>query len=192
MDVRMDHIRFSYGEKEIFGDYSLLLKSGEAYLLTGPSGCGKTTLLHLLTGLLKPGGGTVTEGVRFGTVFQENRLLPGYSAVENLRFACPGHSQHSVKAFLGEILPEDCIQAPVESLSGGMARRVAIARALLSASDVLVMDEPFTGLDEGTLETVLEFVKKYRNGRTLLVSTHHPDELSGFSPKHIRLGPYCP
>lgn len=185
MELKIEHLRFSYPGKEIFSDFSLRLKDGGVYLLTGPSGCGKTTLLHLLLGLLTPDAGAVTGSVRPSAVFQENRLLPGVSAVANLRFV--GGRERDIRGFLAEILPEDCLDCPVEELSGGMARRVAIARALWAKSDLVIMDEPFTGLDKGTLDSVLDFIVRYRDGRTTVISSHHPEELKKLQPEMIKL-----
>lgn len=188
MDIRLEHICKAYGEKVLLRDFSLTLKQGRTYLLTGVSGVGKTTLLHILLGLIPPDSGTVTPAVRFSAVFQENRLLPGRSAVENVRFiADKGTKKETVETELKEILPEDCLNQPIEELSGGMQRRVAIVRAMLADSDCVVMDEPFTGLDEATVQTVLAFIFRHLHGRTLLLSTHQPEALRDYPAERIGL-----
>lgn len=188
MDIKLDKITKSYGTQQLFHDFSLTLAQGRVYLLTGASGIGKTTLLHLLLGLVRPDSGTVTQGVRYSAVFQENRLLPYRNAVENLQFAAgTGTKKAPIRALLAQILPSDSLDKPIEALSGGMQRRVAIARAMLSDSDCVVMDEPFTGLDEETVQTVIAFIFRHLHGRTLVLSTHQPEALNAFPTERINL-----
>ena len=75
------------------------------------------------------------------------------------------------------LLPEECLNRPVSTLSGGMKRRTAILRALLTKSDMLLLDEPFTGLDEETKIDVIRFLQEYRNNRFLLISTHQKEDV---------------
>ena len=75
------------------------------------------------------------------------------------------------------LLPEECLNRPVSTLSGGMKRRTAILRALLTKSDMLLLDEPFTGLDEETKIDVIRFLLEYRNNRFLLISTHQKEDV---------------
>lgn len=188
MDIRLENICKAYGDAVILKDFSLTLKQGAVYVLTGASGSGKTTLLHILLGLVTPDSGSVTQKVRYTAVFQENRLLPRKTAVENLRFVAPKDTKkEALEALLKEILPEDCLQKPIEELSGGMQRRVAIVRAVLCESDCIIMDEPFTGLDDETAQTVIDFIFRHRTGRTLLLSTHQPEALAAYETEHISL-----
>ncbi len=188
MDIVLDKINKRYDAQQLFCDYSLTLTQGKTYLLTGASGVGKTTLLHILLGLVKPDSGTVTAGEKYSAVFQENRLLPNRSAVENLQFvAIGGTKKETLYDLLAEILPPDSLDKPIEELSGGMQRRVAIARAMLADSDCVVMDEPFTGLDDDTAQKVIAFIFKHLRGRTLILSTHQPEALDAYPAEHIRL-----
>lgn len=188
MDIRIENLCKRYGEQILFSDFSMTLCDGKIYLLTGSSGAGKTTLLHMLLGIVKPDSGQITENIRYSAVFQENRLLPHRNAVENLRFiASRSTGDETLRRLLAEILPEDSLDKPIEELSGGMQRRVAIARAILADSDCVLMDEPFTGLDEDTVQTVIEFVFSHLRGRTLLLSTHQPELLSAWKTERICL-----
>ena len=81
----------------------------------------------------------------------------------------------------------EALNQPVKEYSGGMKRRVAIARALLAPSDILVMDEPLTGLDEKTKAQVISFILRYRNGRTLLFTTHQEEDVQQFSGEKVLL-----
>ena len=177
----------SYGEKQVLKDLSLTLESGKFYVLTGASGRGKTTLMHILLGLVPPDSGQMPADIRYSAVFQENRLLPRRSAVENLRPVCRKLGREELRNLLAEILPADCLDAPVETLSGGMQRRVAIARAMAAQSDVIVMDEPFTGLDVQTAGVVLYFVFRHQQGRTLVIATHQLEFVQDYAPQYIHL-----
>ncbi len=86
-------------------------------------------------------------------------------------------SSEEIRTAMCRLLPEECLDRPVSTLSGGMKRRTAILRALLTKSDMLLMDEPFTGLDEGTKDEVIRFLQEYRKGRFLLISTHQKEDV---------------
>lgn len=180
MDIQIRNLTQRFGSKTVFRDLSLTLEDGGLYGLTAPSGRGKTTLLRILMGLQKPDGGSVQPaGIRWSAVFQTDRLLPGRSAVEQLLFVRGSRRDRGdACVFLSGLLPENSLDQPVEQLSGGMQRRVAIARALWAESDCVLMDEPFTGLDEATLRQTAQFILTNRQGRTLLLSTHQKELLA--------------
>lgn len=181
MEIQIRGLCHSFGEKRIFEHFDLTLPDGGLYGLTAPSGRGKTTLLRILAGLQQPDAGTVTQGVRYTAVFQTDRLLPGRNPVEQLLFVRGGKRERAeCQSFLSGILPADSLTQPVEELSGGMQRRVAIARALWADSNCVLMDEPFTGLDEDTLHKTADFILAKRQGRTLLLSTHQRELLSDY------------
>lgn len=181
MELQIKNLSHRFGDKVIFENFSLSLRDGGLYGLTAPSGRGKTTLLRILMGLLTPDAGTIPQGVRYSAVFQTDRLLPGKSPVEQLLFVHGGKKDREAAArFLSGLLPENSLTQPVGELSGGMQRRVAIARALWAESDAVLMDEPFTGLDETTLRQTADFILARRQGRTLLLSTHQKELLSAY------------
>jgi NitT/TauT family transport system ATP-binding protein len=181
MDIEIKNLSHSFGEKVILEDFSLILKDGGLYGLTAPSGRGKTTLLRILMGLQKPDAGSVTSGIRYSAVFQTDRLLPGKTPVDQLLLVRGGRKDRETAArFLTGLLPEDSLAQPVGELSGGMQRRVAIARALWAESGCILMDEPFTGLDEETLRKTADFILENRGRRTLLLSTHQKELLSAY------------
>lgn len=181
MELQIKNLSHRFGDKVIFENFSLSLRDGGLYGLTAPSGRGKTTLLRILMGLLTPDAGTIPQGVRYSAVFQTDRLLPGKTPVEQLLFVHGGKKDREAAArFLSGLLPENSLTQPVGELSGGMQRRVAIARALWAESDAVLMDEPFTGLDETTLRQTADFILARRQGRTLLLSTHQKELLSAY------------
>ena len=170
------HVDKAFGDKQVLRDFSLTLPERGTLVLCGPSGCGKTTLFSLLLGLISPDRGAVhTDGKRFSVVFQEDRLLEGLNAVQNIRFVCPQAgpalcASHLALVGLGE---ED---GPTGSFSGGMKRRVAIVRAVLFGGDVLLLDEPFKGIDEETRERVANYLLANWPGEVILLITHDPEE----------------
>ena len=179
----------SYDGQPVLSDLSLEFFSGTFYCLMAPSGNGKTTMFRLILGLEKPDSGVILFGTSAGdtgnndikassgtvsksdscrirgmrplisAVFQENRLLEGYTAIENLRFALgKRYSSEALTAYLLRLLPEDALNKPVCEFSGGMKRRVAILRAILAPTDIILMDEPFTGLDADTRQLTIDLV----------------------------------
>lgn len=176
--MELDRICKRYGSKEILRDFSCQIPEGAVCAITAPSGAGKTTLLRLILGLEKPDSGRIS-GVpaRKSAVFQEDRLCPGLSLLANLRMALPGCSEESMREILAELDLAGCLDTEACQLSGGMARRAALARALLYDGGLLVLDEPFTGLDEANRLRAAACILRRRNGRTLLLVTHHEEDL---------------
>ena len=175
MSITLEHVRKSFGDKQVLSDLSLTLPEGGSVCFFGPSGCGKTTLLRLICGLEKPDGGRIDmpRGTRFSVHFQEDRLLPWYTVQENLALAMP---QERVDGWLRAVgLPDVGKQYPDE-LSGGMRRRVALARALGHDSDVLVLDEPLRELDAATADRMLQLIREHQRGRLMLLVTHDREQ----------------
>lgn len=177
-----------YDGHTILDSVNLTLEPGKIYALMGPSGCGKTTLLHILLGIQKQDEGILEgfEGKKFSAVFQENRLFEFLTAGENVAVVqrMPGDVE-AINRALAEILPADTLQQRICEYSGGMKRRAAIGRAMLADSDLVVMDEPLTGLDEATRNQVIDFILKYRHERTLIFSTHQKQEAELFHAEKI-------
>lgn len=167
----------SYGELPILNNLNLNLEPDHSYCLMGPSGSGKTTLIRLILGLEQPDSGTIDRPDCLTAVFQEDRLCEAFSPLDNVRLAVSGLlSRSQVHAELCRLLPEESVSRPVRTLSGGMKRRVAIARALLAPSDGILMDEPFTGLDESTKHQVISYIKEKSTGKLLFIATHQEED----------------
>ncbi len=187
ISIKLCNVSKSYGGLEVFSNLSFSMEAGRVYCLMGPSGCGKTTLLRLVLGLEAPDSGTIlaepspmpVPGKRIpcSAVFQENRLCEAFSPLENLRLTSDrAYSRAQLFRELCRLLPEESVVRPVRTLSGGMKRRVAIARSLLAPSRALLMDEPFTGLDAATKQTVIRYILEKQEGRLLLVATHQQED----------------
>lgn len=181
--LMIQNISKSYGDLVVLDSLSMELACGDTYCLMGPSGSGKTTLLRLILGLEQPDSGRITlakpgaDGLV--AVFQEDRLCESFSPVDNVCMVTGTTlSRDSVAAELCRLLPEESVYRPVSTLSGGMKRRVAIARALLAPSCGILMDEPFTGLDEGTKGLVIDYMKEKAAGKLLFITTHQDEDIA--------------
>ena len=175
--IFFDDVSFSYGggEPPVLERLSLRIPAGEHAALMGPSGCGKSSLLKLAAGLLTPTEGAVrVNAERLAFVFQEPRLLPGRTALQNVN-AVLGDGRATLPEaahWLDRVgLAEAADKYPAE-LSGGMAQRVNIARALACGSPLLLLDEPFQGVDEERKADILALLREYAADRTLLLATH--------------------
>ncbi len=178
-DVEFTRVCKTYGANEVLRRVTFSLPGGGVRCLMAPSGSGKTTLFRVLLGLESADSGEI-RGIKPGEIsmmFQEDRLCETLTPVENVALVLPPSIRRAdVAALLREILPADCLDQPAMELSGGMRRRVSLARAVAFPSRMVVLDEPFTGLDQATKEKVIEFLLAHRAGRTLLVATHGEDD----------------
>ena len=191
MAIAFENVDYSYNgvnscnsSPKILDHFSLTLPEQGVLCLYGPSGCGKTTLLRLLAGLEQPQSGRIAglNGLKKAVVFQENRLLPWCTALENVVIAA-NTSRQTAQAAKKEAAQRlalfglgDMLNKYPNELSGGMKRRVAIARALAEPAGLLLLDEPFEGL-EPALWTILtdEIHKAYADKPVILV-THIADQ----------------
>ena len=158
--------------------------------MQGPSGCGKTTLLRLIAGLEAPDSGEIrgAEGKKISAVFQENRLLENLTAEKNILLtARPGFTRTDARKLLNELGLSDTAQRRTCELSGGMQRRVAVARALAADYELLLLDEPLTGLDDDARLRVLRRIQADLNGRTAIWITHDPDAAALLNAPLLRL-----
>lgn len=200
LGLSLESVSKNYSDKTILQDFSYVFEPGQIYGVMGESGRGKTTLLRICAGLEEIQEGKLCfrslsmsedrkeESRKVAMMFQEDRLLSQCNAVTNVLLTCDTlYQSEEVKDILCELLPMDSLEQPVAELSGGMKRRVAVARALLSSSDLLILDEPFTGLDEETRTKVREWILRYRKGRTMLIATHEKEDLEYFNATILNL-----
>lgn len=175
MPIEMEHIQKSYGKQVVLADFSMEVKDGETVCLMGTSGIGKTTLLRILAGLTKPDGGKIlgVQGKKITMVFQEDRLIDWADAIANVELVLGKNARRDfLRAELEAVGLHDCEGKPVAQLSGGMKRRVAIVRAVCAGGEILLLDEPFTGLDEQTRKQAADYLKTRTQGRTVIMVTH--------------------
>lgn len=182
--IEFKNVSFSYPEKEVLRNFNLSIPPKARLALMGPSGCGKTTLLRLLMGLEKPTAGTITKAPKpVAAVFQEDRLLAHKTVLQNAALA--GDSEKAIYLLKKLGLGEELNSYP-DALSGGMRRRVAIARALCTPAPILVLDEPFNGLDDQTKRLTAALILQEWHGPILAV-THLEEEAQLLNAEIIKL-----
>ncbi len=188
--VELRNVTKAYGDKVVLDSLRLTLAPGGRYALMGPSGRGKTTLLRLLAGLESPDAGEILgrAGLRASMQFQEDRLLDYAGALANVRFVLPrGASDADARALLAELLPGASLDRPVADFSGGMRRRVALARAVAAPSELVLLDEPFTGLDADAKVRAARAIAPRLRGRTLVMATHDEEEAALCGAEIVRI-----
>ena len=190
--VKVRSLSKAYREKTVLADLSFSLEAGQIYCLMGTSGIGKTTLLRILMGLETPDKGSAVPEIRpesaISAVFQENRLLGYADALDNIRIAGGRRGLCCTpQEVLQNLIEPEAWQKRTELLSGGMQRRVALARALAVRSGLILMDEPFTGLDEETKKRTIQQILQFREGRTLLVVTHQEEDVQLLGARVLRI-----
>lgn len=174
MTVTFETVSKAFDGKQVLSDFSYAFSLQGITALMGPSGCGKTTLLRLICGLEKPDSGKIT-GIpeTYTFLFQENRLLPWATVFENVAVVS---NTDIAKAVLQKVgLSGEQNKKPA-ALSGGMQQRVALARALAHKSPVLLLDEPFKGLDAALCRKMIALCRKEAETRPILLVTHSLEE----------------
>ena len=188
---RLEQVGFGYDpSRPVLSGFSLDLPEAGTVCLLGPSGCGKTTLLRLLAGLAVPQSGRIVglDGRPAAVVFQEDRLLPWETAWQNAVTRPDDGQRERARDWLVRLgLGESLHRRPGE-LSGGMKRRVAMARALASDAELLLLDEPFTGLDGTAWRQAADLLSGAtdENRLTVLV-THLPEQAAALGAAVVRL-----
>ncbi|MFI3202592.1 MAG: ATP-binding cassette domain-containing protein [Eubacteriales bacterium] len=177
-DIIVNDIDKSYGKVEVLRNFSAVFIQGETYYIAGDSGKGKTTLLRILMGLEQIDSGEIIglNSVKISVVFQEDRLIQSMNVLRNISFVSE-RLDTEIMRYLKIFGLEGFERCKVEALSGGMKRRVAILRGLLCDSHLLLLDEPFKGLDDTIKSVVIEQVKTLSKGKTVIVTTHNQEEV---------------
>ena len=180
----LNNISKGFGEvwdrEEIISDFSLNVKQSELTVLVGPSGCGKSTLVNLIAGFDKPDDGEISINGKKITepgndrmvVFQETALIPWQTTMDNVTFGpiLRGKNKNKVTEEANRLLEKVGLKEfkdkfPIQ-LSGGMQRRAELARAMINEPEIMIMDEPFRGLDAMSRELMQEFfVKLFEDNR---------------------------
>ncbi len=200
----------AFGRTRVLDDVSCTVEPREIVCLLGPSGCGKTTLLRLAAGLERvqtgaiklhgqtvgePGWHVPPESRRIGLMFQDYALFPHLTIAENVAFGISGLPAGRRRPRVHEVLFQVNMQAYADSyphtLSGGQQQRVALARVLAPKPEVVLLDEPFSGLDETLRNQVREETLRVlrQAGTAVLMVTHHPEEAMFMSDRMMVMGP---
>ena len=187
------NITKKYGNVTVLDGFSLAVPQKSKIAIMGGSGKGKTTALRILSGLEKADSGEVIQSERLAYMFQEPRLLPWKSALDNVKLVLPKDKAYLAEkhfSAVGLSMETDAAKLP-DALSGGMRQRVAFARFLAFAdatdAELLILDEPFSALDEETASKMLEILKKFSEKRSLLIVTHDKSDAETVSDTIIEL-----
>jgi ABC-type multidrug transport system ATPase subunit len=192
-----------FGSRVALDDVTFSLQQGEILALLGPNGSGKSTLLQSLAGILSPSEGSAllfgenpveSEAVRarFGFMGHSSLLYADFSGQENLEFYARlyGLADGPARAarWLEYFHLTNAARVAVRGYSQGMRQRLALVRAMLHEPELLLLDEPFAGLDEASSVLVAKLFKDLREqGRTVIVSTHQTGHLDAIAPKYLRM-----
>ena len=173
--LNIKDLSYRYGKNTVIDDLSYEFECGKVTAITGESGVGKTTLVNLIADLLHaPAGTIISDFKKIGYVFQEPRLFDWMTALENVSTVS---NEDIARELLCKMGLEDAISKYPAELSGGMKQRVAIARALAYGADLVILDEPFKGLDPEKRRDVSEFVFKALKNKTVIMVTHDVADL---------------
>ena len=176
--ISVHSLSLSFGDKVVLDRFSLTLPHVPLLGITGPSGCGKTTLLRVLAGLEQPQSGSVSgiSPQRTAFLFQENRLLPWRTAGQNITDVLPRSRRDELSRWLTFAELEGEENTYPADLSGGMARRLALARCAALDSDLLLLDEPFAGVDPARYERLILRLREL--GKPILLISHEKEVLA--------------
>ena len=202
--LTLKNISFSYKDKVIFDNYNFVMNKEEIIAMIGPSGCGKSTLLKIINGLETDYSGDVLlDGVNVNNIpvnkrdivlmFQDNLLFPHMTIFENIEFSLKmkKYPKHEIKKMVEEVAKDIHLQDKLnkypKELSGGQQRRVALARAVISKPKLLLLDEPFTGLDKEIKLEIMNLVKIIREkyDTSIVFVTHDLSEAEYLEAKCI-------
>jgi NitT/TauT family transport system ATP-binding protein len=183
--IKISDLNKEYEGLRVLNNFNIEFEEEKITALLGPSGSGKTTLLNIISGLEQYDSGDIVglERKKFSYIFQEDRLLPWFSVEENIKFVLKGdnteeETDNITDKYLRIVDLEEYRYYLPKQLSGGMKQRVSIARAFAYPSDILLMDEPFKGLDmELKTNLMKSFISLWNEDkRTVIFITHDMDE----------------
>lgn len=176
--IEVRELTLRYGDKLVLDRFSLEIPDRGLTALSGPSGCGKTTLLRAMAGLAEAESGAVSgmDPARTAVLFQEDRLLPWRTVSQNITDVLPRGRRGEMADWLAFAELEGEENAYPSALSGGMARRLALARCTALGGDLLLLDEPFAGVDQERTARILERLRGL--DVPVVMATHQPQALA--------------
>ncbi len=190
--IRVEHLSKTYGEETVLKDIDVLFEKGTIYGLVGANGCGKTTLMRCICGFTSPTSGTVyVNGKRIGKdldfapstgiIIEAPGFLPHYSGLRNLQILA-GISGKASKERAMEVMrlvdlnPDD--KKTVGKYSLGMRQRLGLAQAMMENPDILMLDEPFNGLDRNGMQDIRQLLQRLKKqGKLIILVSHYAQEI---------------
>ena len=189
MQINIENLSISYNNHTVIDKFSYTINSGEKIALVGVSGTGKTSIINAIMNLIPYEGNiSFSETPRIATVFQEDRLIEELSVFTNIHMTANGLTNNEIIDYINSVGLTP--RKKVSELSGGMKRRVAILRAILAPSNLLIMDEPFKGLDRTTKELIMNLISKKAPDTTMIIITHDMSEATYFNSRIINIDSY--
>ncbi len=191
MAMIFEHIHKSFDNITLYDDFSITFEENKINIIEGASGCGKSTLLRMIAGLeMDDEGKSIAKTDSISIVFQTPTLLPWKTVIDNVRFVLPFPDERLVKNILRLVEVSEVADCYPYQLSGGMQQRVALARAFAYPSELLIMDEPFIGLDLSLKKRIFrQMLRMWRYyPKTVILVTHHREELTALAHRIITIG----
>lgn len=195
--MRIENLNFAYDNKKVFQDLNMDMPKGVTCIMGG-SGAGKTTLLNCISRQLDFDGNIVYDAIsddcdnriNFAYVFQQSRLIPSMSVEDNIKFVLPRsltkeQVKQKVDVVIAKLQLEDCRKSYPSKISGGQASRVSLARALVTDSNILLLDEPFKGLDVKLKKDILNLLIPLIENKSVVFVTHDVEEALAIADKVI-------
>jgi len=188
--ISLNNVSKKFDNLQILKNFNISFEDNKITCIFGPSGVGKTTIANIAAKIIpfEEGSVTGTENAAYSYVFQEPRLMPWYSIYENIDFVLKDVYENNerkkiVNNFIDMVDLTEFKDLKPNELSGGMAQRVSLARAFAYPSNILIMDEPFKGLDEKLKQEMICLFQRLwkENKRTVLFITHDVDEAASLS-----------
>ncbi len=204
--IQVSHLSKSFGDNNVLTDFNITVKKGENIVVLGKSGCGKSVLIKCIVGLIPYDAGSIKVfgneinqlnqkdldqiRARIGFVFQSSALYDSMTVSENLEFPLRSHGKHKTKAEVKELVEETlenvglihAIDLMPSELSGGMRKRIGLARSLILKPDIMLYDEPTTGLDPITsreiIDLMLRMQEKYHTSSIIISHDMHCAQLT--------------
>lgn len=184
MIIEIKEVSKAYGENKVLDNFSLNIEDEHSYVITGKEGCGKTTLMRLILKLETPDAGKVGllgdykyPFINAGVVFQDERLVESLNAITNVTMVSKKIFRETVAEELLKFLPGEALTVPVKKLSESQRRIVQIIRACAIPSDVLIMDEPFLGIDRETKLRLIPYIRNAQGKGSLTIFTRDTTDL---------------
>jgi len=191
MSVQIAHINKSFGTQQVLKDVSLSIPEGQVLGLLGPNGAGKSTLMKILIGLWRADSGTVSVPPRIGYLPENNPLYEEMYVTEYLRFMAEMTQIEDWKLKIEDLIERVGLTPErhkhIRELSKGYRQRVGLAQALLGDPQLLILDEPTTGLDPNQLVEIRSLIRDLGKDRTVILSTHIMQEVSAMCDRVVIL-----